>query len=400
MTDPTMPVSLDPIEQRVVGSLLEKQVSVPGSYPLSLNALRKACNQTASRDPITDYDDATLVAAVDQLKQRGLARVVWAGTGSRVLKYHQRLTDAIDLDDPSRALVTVLLLRGTQSLGELRTRSERLYRFADLNAVETTLRALAERRVPIVAEVGPQRGQQGTRWTHLLGPTTGSDDAPPTHEDRESVLERGASARDAAVAAAYDASADVPPDLADLPLDRWLLDRVAGLAGPGPVADIGCGRGRVTAYLAEAGVQVVGSDLSPGAIAAARLTHPSIDFEVGNFTHLLRPRRAAGWSAVTGWYAFSHLAPSELEGTLRALSDTIVPGGALAFAVYLGTGLLRQTPTDDDRTDPPAVLFDRAQVLDAVAASGLVDVEWYIRGPRGTTDPHDRLYVLARTATH
>src|SRR3954465_9840766 len=101
---------LDPVEQRVLGSLLEKELTVPASYPMTLNGLRTACNQSSSREPVVDFDDATITAAIDRLKARGLARMVYAGSGARAVKYRQVLDDHLGLDDAQRALVTVLLL--------------------------------------------------------------------------------------------------------------------------------------------------------------------------------------------------------------------------------------------------------------------------------------------------
>jgi uncharacterized protein YceH (UPF0502 family)/protein-L-isoaspartate O-methyltransferase len=398
---------LDPIEQRVLGSLLEKQTTVPASYPLSLNSLRTACNQTTSREPVTAYDDRTILDAIDRLKSRGLARVVWAGSGSRVLKYHQVLADVLDLTDPARALLTVLLLRGPQSAGELRARTERLHAFADKAAVDAELHALAARPVPLVREAGRRPGQQDVRWVHLLGPVPVDDAAPEDVPDREAVLARGAAARDAAVVALYDALSreehDVP---AESPLDGWLLGRVAKEADGGPIADIGCGTGRTTAYLAGHGSDVVGTDLSPGAVAAAARTYPGVPFEVGDFTRLLRPRAAAGWGAITAWYAFVHLAPTEVARLLPRLAETLAPGGVLAFAVRLGAGVQTMSATADVTVgeadaDPTVrvdeVLFDRTQVLAAVAAAGLAEVEWYVRGAVGDESPGDRLYVYARS---
>src|SRR4051812_38180478 len=134
---PDLPV-LDAEEQRVLGSLLEKQVTVAASYPLSLNALRTACNQTSSRDPIADYDEHTVEQAARRLKDAGLVRIVWSDTGRRTLKYHQTLDERLGLAEDERALVTVLLLRGPQAPGELRSRTERLHAFADRGAVEET----------------------------------------------------------------------------------------------------------------------------------------------------------------------------------------------------------------------------------------------------------------------
>ena len=114
MTD--LPV-LDAEEQRVLGSLLEKQTTVPASYPLTLNSLRTACNQSSSREPVTDYDEQTVERAGRRLKDRGLLRIVWSDTGRRTLKYHQVLDETLGLADDERALLTVLLLRGPQAPG-------------------------------------------------------------------------------------------------------------------------------------------------------------------------------------------------------------------------------------------------------------------------------------------
>ena len=134
-SDPTGIPVLDAEEQRVLGSLLEKQVTVPASYPLTVNSLRTACNQTSSREPIVDYDERTVELTAKRLREKGLARIVWADTGRRTLKYHQTLDEALGLDDDERALLTVLLLRGAQAPGELKTRTDRLYAFADREAV-------------------------------------------------------------------------------------------------------------------------------------------------------------------------------------------------------------------------------------------------------------------------
>ncbi|MDQ3485998.1 MAG: YceH family protein, partial [Actinomycetota bacterium] len=131
---PDLPV-LDATEQRILGSLLEKQRTVPASYPLSLSSLRTACNQTSSRDPVADYDEQTVERTARGLKDRGLLRIVWSDTGRRTLKYHQVLDEELGLQPDERALVTVLLLRGPQSPGELRTRTDRLHPFADRGEV-------------------------------------------------------------------------------------------------------------------------------------------------------------------------------------------------------------------------------------------------------------------------
>lgn len=224
---------LDATDQRILGSLLEKQRTVPGSYPLSLNSLRLACNQTSSRDPITGLDDATIENAIRDLKVRGLIRVVWAGKGSRALKYHQLLDEVLSLQPDERALVTVLLLRGAQSPGELKTRTERLHPFDDKDEVEQVLRRMAALPEPLVRELPRRAGQREDRWVHLLGPVVEPDGAAAAPSvDREVVLAQGAGARDQQVVRAYDAVADayfdtLGDELTEKPFDVWLLERIA-----------------------------------------------------------------------------------------------------------------------------------------------------------------------------
>lgn len=412
MSEPTVPVVLDPIEQRVLGALLEKQTTVPASYPLSGNGLRMACNQTNSREPVTDYDDRTIIDAIGRLKDRGLARTVWSGGGSRVLKYHQLLDQVMSLQPEERALMTVLLLRGPQSAGELRTRTERLHSFADKDSVESKLRTMAELSFPLVRELPRRPGQQDCRWVHLLGPlplAEGTSSATPPAVDRESVLAGGAAARDAKVAAAY---ARVAPAYAEKliseldhkPLDRWLLDRVASETN-GPIVDLGCGPGHCTARLAAGGATVVGIDLSPEMIEQARehfpaADFPAVEFEVGDLGRLLRPRSAPGWAAITAWYSLVHLAASELADTIAGLTRVLDPGGLLAVAVHLGDQIQHVDEWWDQPVDLDFVFHDREQVLAAVAGAGLVDIEWYTRGPYpGAEVDTNRLYVLARKPT-
>ena len=160
---------LDATDQRILGSLLEKQTTVPATYPLSANALVSACNQTSSRDPITDLDQQIVERTAKSLKERGLLRIVWSDTGRRTLKYHQILDEHLALEPDERALLTVLLLRGAQAPGELRTRTERLHGFADRGQVEECLRRMASRPQPLVCELERRSGQQDPRWIHLLG---------------------------------------------------------------------------------------------------------------------------------------------------------------------------------------------------------------------------------------
>src|SRR5438874_9975210 len=131
-------------EQRVLGCLIEKRWTTPDQYPLSLNALRLACNQSTNRDPVVEYDERTIKAALDRMSNRGWTRLA-SGAGSRALKYRHLLDEALSLSEPELSLLAVLMLRGPQTLGELKQRSERLHRFESLGLVAETLDTLAPR---------------------------------------------------------------------------------------------------------------------------------------------------------------------------------------------------------------------------------------------------------------
>jgi uncharacterized protein len=165
-------VEPDAVEIRVVGCLIEKQRTTPDVYPLSLNALRTACNQATNRDPVVDYDEATVSEALRRTALRGWTRLA-SGAGSRARKYRHLLPEALGVDDGELALLGVLMLRGTQTPGELKQRSERLHGFADLAAVQSTLDGLVERGY--VARHERRPGQKEDRFQQLLG---GFEEAP------------------------------------------------------------------------------------------------------------------------------------------------------------------------------------------------------------------------------
>lgn len=394
---------LAPVDQRILGSLLEKQRTVPASYPLTLNSLRLACNQTTSREPVSNYDEATLEAALTDLRHRELVRVVWADTGRRTLKYHQTLDERLSLQPDERAVITVLLLRGAQSAGELKTRTDRLHPFADRSEVEQCLRRLAALPTPLVQELERRPGQHDTRWIHLLGPVeAGAAPSPATPgDDLESVLRDGPGARDDRVRRSYDAVAAAYGDhyeamLADQPFERWLLDRVAVATGSHPVADVGCGTGQVTAYLAERGARAVGFDVAPAMVAEARRRHPELSFEVVDLHRMLKPRDDDGWGAVLAFYALAHLAPSELGAAVASLARILRPGGLLLLALGAGPALRHRDEWLGVVVDLDLVEHDPAHVRRVVADAGLRDVEWYLRGPQAAAgETSDRLFVLA-----
>lgn len=161
--------SLTPVEQRVVGALAEKEATVPDTYPMTLKGLQSACNQKNSREPVTDLDEATIQRTLDELKARNLVRFVYASHGARTTKYRHVLHERLHLDPAELALLTVLLLRGPQTVNELRTRSERAHAFEGNDEVVATLQGLAERAEPLVVLLPRQSGHKEPRWAHLLG---------------------------------------------------------------------------------------------------------------------------------------------------------------------------------------------------------------------------------------
>jgi uncharacterized protein YceH (UPF0502 family) len=203
-------VEPDPVEIRVLGCLVEKQRTTPDAYPLTLNSLRLACNQSTNRDPVVDYDEAQIRAALERLGRRGWTRLA-SWSGSRAVKYRHLLGDALGLSDSQLALLTVLMLRGPQTPGELKGRSERIHPFASLVEVEQVLGELVERE--LVRRLPRRPGQKEQRYEQLLGGGAGeqaltdhepvrADDqggvpssppaqgAPPTLEQRVARLER------------------------------------------------------------------------------------------------------------------------------------------------------------------------------------------------------------------
>jgi uncharacterized protein len=176
MLAPMHLAELTPPEQRVLGCLIEKRWTTPDQYPLSLNGLRLACNQSTNRDPVTGYDEATVKDAAQRLCLYGLARLA-SGHGSRATKYRHLAEEALGLDREELAVLAVLLLRGPQTPGELKSRTERMAPLGSLADVERVLIALGER--DYARRLGRQPGQKEDRFEHLLGPRGEAQAASP-----------------------------------------------------------------------------------------------------------------------------------------------------------------------------------------------------------------------------
>jgi uncharacterized protein len=179
-------VDLDAVEIRVLGCLVEKQRTTPDIYPLTLNALRLACNQSTNRDPVVDYDEVKIRTALAGLSRRGYARLA-SGPTSRAVKYRHLLDEALELDDAEISVLTVLMLRGAQTPGELKQRAERLHRFGSVHEVIETLEWLVERE--LVARHPRRPGQKEERYEHLLGADRAAE-AAAKEEDRIGAVER------------------------------------------------------------------------------------------------------------------------------------------------------------------------------------------------------------------
>lgn len=167
---PSRQLMLEPLtdaEARVLGSLVEKQLTTPEYYPLTLNALTAACNQKSNRDPVVSFDETAIMGAIDSLRDKNLVYLYY-GSSSRTVKYKHMLPSVYDLDAAGVAVVAVLLLRGPQTIGELRERTGRLHEFGGLGEVQETLDGLSRRDEPLVVKLERQPGQKEARYAHLL----------------------------------------------------------------------------------------------------------------------------------------------------------------------------------------------------------------------------------------
>jgi uncharacterized protein len=173
---------LSPPCARVLGSLVEKALTTPLQYPLTLNSLVAACNQTSNREPVVNYDEATVDTALYELKDAKLVRFVLPSHGRSVVRYRHVLDEALGLDDGQSAILAMLLLRGAQTAGELRARTERMAPFDGLRGVEHDLELLASREDPLAASVGRRPGQKEERWASPWLDPTGDDPSAADHD--------------------------------------------------------------------------------------------------------------------------------------------------------------------------------------------------------------------------
>lgn len=186
MQTESMDLSLSPVEVRVLGALLEKEITTPEYYPLSLNALVNACNQKSNRDPVVSFEDARVEQALHSLRDKGLLLTI-TGAGSRVPKYGHRLSEKLNLGRRELAILCELMLRGPQTLGELRNRAERMHPFDDLAEVESVI----DREPALIVKLPRRQGEKEARYAHLLSGTPASPPAEEAPDRPETRLEAG-----------------------------------------------------------------------------------------------------------------------------------------------------------------------------------------------------------------
>lgn len=172
-----MPVRLSDIEQRIIGVLIEKALTQPGSYPLTINAIVLGANQKQNRDPVVEYAESDIARAVHTLQVKGLVKQAPPSAGARANRFQHQVVDVFHWDRREQAVMAELLLRGKQTAGELRTRAERMTPLPDLEAVNQVLRALAATEKPFVEELSREPGRSANRWRHFLGESSAKEAA-------------------------------------------------------------------------------------------------------------------------------------------------------------------------------------------------------------------------------
>jgi len=180
---PRIPRTLDPVEVRILGALMEKQLTTPEYYPLTLNALAAAANQKSNREPVMELGESELSRALDRLQDE---KLVWKVMGGRAVRFDHNLDKVWHLNQKEKALLTLLFLRGPQTSGELRGRSDRLHQFDSVPEVEETLRDMAAHSEPLVRQLQRRPGQKEERWAHTVGGAIPEDASPAVSDSSPS----------------------------------------------------------------------------------------------------------------------------------------------------------------------------------------------------------------------
>ena len=272
---------LDTYEVRVLGCLIEKEATTPDVYPLTLNSLRSACNQSTSRDPVVAFTDPEIERALASLRGRGLTRTVHS-TSNRAIKFRHVLPEVLRLEPAETAVLSVLMLRGPQTVGELKGRTERQHRFESIDEVGAALTALAGRDDPLVLRLERQPGQKDARWVHLLAPfdaqTAARGVADRAPEDARAAPTQRRDPYGEATAEFYDLLETAMWDNFGL----QMLDVLASVdPADGPIIDVGSGTGIGLAYLRAA---VPGARLI--AIEPSKAMRVALHTRLSEFTEL------------------------------------------------------------------------------------------------------------------
>jgi uncharacterized protein YceH (UPF0502 family) len=331
MNDPRRDLTAE--EARVLGCLVEKEATTPDAYPLTVNSLRNACNQSTSRDPVMSLTDRDVERALASLRERGLTRTVHS-TSNRATKFRHVLPDVLELDAPETALLAVLMLRGEQTIGELKTRTERQYAFDSVDAVAATLSSLAERS--LVRHLERRPGQKDARWVELL--SRERDEAHgAAHDERDP----------ANVGASGDPYGEATAEFYDLlATSHWeafglqLLDLLDGVDPTvGPLVDVGAGTGVGLPYLRMAVPNVHVHAIEPSrAMRTALHTRLALDAELRSvttvdprpFSEADLPERAC---AVVVSAALGHLTEVERGRLWRFVAERMPPGAPAVVEV-------------------------------------------------------------------
>jgi uncharacterized protein YceH (UPF0502 family) len=326
-------------ELRVLGCLIEKESTTPDAYPLTLNSLRNACNQTTSRDPVVTFSELEIEQALNSLRSRGLTRTVHS-TSNRATKYRHVLPEALSLEPAETALLSVLMLRGAQTVGELKGRSERQHRFDSVDEVAGTLSALAGRDQPLVCRLTRQPGQKDARWAHLLGDAVDASSADPRRSDD------GRAAPAAAIDGA-DPYGQATAEFYDLlATDMWnafglqLLALLADVdAGHGPIVDIGSGTGIGLQYLLAAVPEARVWAIEPSKAMRVGLHARLTDSDQLSRATTVVPNKLADAelpsqaSAIVVSAALGHLSDAERERLWRYVAESMQPGAPAVIGV-------------------------------------------------------------------
>lgn len=200
------------MQSRIVGCLIEKEMATPDNYPLTMNALLAACNQTSNRNPVTKLEEPTVSNALENLRAENVVRIVYSRS-NRADKFRHVLGEMLALEPEHLALLCVMMLRGPQTVNELRTRTERLHPFASLDEVEDALRELAGRSEPLVHRLERRPGQKESRWAHLLGGDLAEVLAGDDDDDHADGSRPASTSRSDRLAALEEAMADLRADL-------------------------------------------------------------------------------------------------------------------------------------------------------------------------------------------